>query len=359
MAIMQAPDLNTSRNAVPPLNNPEKPDDLRLLRSCADADVLIEPSANGSRTLLVRPKSPALYVTRRSVVTRYPDDLILLILDVKGPGAICDEIAREEDPDYVQASLELYILSFLPAKDFVGKRVLDFGCGSGASTMILNRMLPGAEIFGVELDANLLRIARARARHYGLPGDRLMLSPDGVTLPTGLGTFDVVVLSAVWEHLLPSERPVVLKQIWSILRPGGRFFLNQTPHRFTPVETHTTGLPMINYLPDRLTLSAARRFSKRVQPDETWATLLRRGIRGGSEHEVIRLIVHACGGRPILLAPRASAGIQDQIDLWYKASASARLATLKWCMWVFMKGVKAVTGAQVLPEVALAIQKES
>ena len=99
---------------------------------------------------------------------------------------------------------------------FRGKRVLDFGCGSGASTMVLNRILGGAEICGVELDANLLRIAKARAHHYGLPGERLLLSPDGLTLPTGLGTFDVVVLSAVWEHLLPLERPAVLKQIWSI-----------------------------------------------------------------------------------------------------------------------------------------------
>jgi SAM-dependent methyltransferase len=293
------------------------------------------------------------------VVTRYPDDLILLILDVKGPGNLCDEIAREEDPEYVQSSLELYMLSFLPAKDFVGKRVLDFGCGSGASTMVLNRMLPGAEIHGVELDANLLRIAKARARHYGLPGDRLKLSPDGVTLPTGLGMFDVVVLSAVWEHLLPSERPAVLKQIWSVLRPGGQFFLNQTPHRFMPVETHTTGLPMINYLPDRVTLSAARRFSKRVQPDDTWASLLRRGIRGGSTGEVLGMIVHTCGGRPILIEPRISTGLRDRIDLWYQASAGSRLAVLKWWMRLFMKGVKAVTGAEVVPELALAIRKVS
>jgi hypothetical protein len=62
----------------------------------------------------------------------------------------------------------------------------------------------------------------------------------------------------------------VLEQIWAVLNPGGIFFLNQTPFRFFPREAHTTGLPGLNYLPDRPALRAARRFSKRVSPDQSF-----------------------------------------------------------------------------------------
>ena len=42
--------------------------------------------------------------------------------------------------------------------------------------------------------------------------------------------------------------------IWAHLKSGGVLFLNQTPHRYFPVEHHTTNLPMINYFPDTDTL---------------------------------------------------------------------------------------------------------
>ena len=51
-----------------------------------------------------------------------------------------------------------------------------------------------------------------------------------VTSPD-LGTFDVIMFSAVYEHLLPEERRSVLPQIWGALRPGSALCVNQTPHR--------------------------------------------------------------------------------------------------------------------------------
>ena len=90
------------------------------------------------------------------------------IFSVKKASYLCDEIAREEDPSYVTASLESGLYAFFRPEQFRGKRVLDFDCGSGASTMVLNRLLKGAEMYGVELDTRLLQIAKARAVHYGL-----------------------------------------------------------------------------------------------------------------------------------------------------------------------------------------------
>ena len=332
----------------------------RVIRSLPDADVLEEPcgESNGLRRIIVNAKTPSLFVARREVVTSYPEDLIVFILGIKGPGYLCDEIARDEDPSYVEASLKQDILSFVPAQDFYGKRVLDFGCGAGASTMILARMLKGADIYGVELSPRLLSIAKARAAHYGSDPERLLLSPDGNTLPGNLKTFDAVILSAVWEHLLPTERPAVMKQIWSVLRPGGYLFINQTPNRYSPIDSHTTGLPFINYLPDRAAHAAAVHFSKRIEPGTSWETLLRNGIRGGTTREVLDTIRHACLGAATPMKPIASSGARDVIDLWYETSASARLPVLKRAVWAFLKLVKVVTGAEIAPELTLAIRKD-
>jgi SAM-dependent methyltransferase len=331
---------------------------VRVLRSLPDAEVLIGSRPDGQCEVRVKAKSRSLPISRKQVLTKYPDKLILQILEAKGPSHVCDEIAREEDPQYVCADLKVDLFSFVRAERFAGLRILDFGCGAGASTMVLHRLLPETEIYGIELDNKLLQVARARACHYGLPAERLMLAPDSRTFPEGMGTFDAVILSAVWEHLLPAERPAVIAQIWRVLRPGGYLFVSQTPHRFSPVENHTTGLPLINYLTDELTLAAARRWCRRVQRDESWESLLRRGIRGGTEGEVLRSIRRHCNGTAVLMDPLNENGIRDRVDLWFKNSARARLPLLKRCMWAGLKCVKFVTGQQVVPSLTLAIRKQ-
>src|SRR4051812_9285946 len=167
---------------------------------------------------------------------------------------------REETPRYVERRLRHAVLEYVDAQSFAGKRVLDFGCGSGASLLVLSRILPPCELVGVEIDRRLIELARRRASYFGVDSVQVLQSPSPETLPPGLGGFDFIMFSAVFEHLRPHERRELLPLVWQHLRPGGVLFLNQTPHRYWPVETHTTGgLPFINYLPDRLALAYARR----------------------------------------------------------------------------------------------------
>jgi SAM-dependent methyltransferase len=116
---------------------------------------------------------------------------------VKGPSYVCDEIRRDEDPKYVTLFLHWALLGYVDPGAFAGKRLLDFGCGSGASTAILGRMFPETETVGVELEENLLGIARKRAAFYGNEGVSLRHSLSGERLPDDLGSFDFVTLSAV------------------------------------------------------------------------------------------------------------------------------------------------------------------
>ena len=167
-----------------------------------------------------------------------------------------------------------------------------------------------------------------------------------------MGEFDLIVFSAVFEHLLPGERKVLMPQIWNLLAPGGRLFVNQTPHRYFPFEGHTTGLPLINYLPKSLAAPFAQRFSKRNLEQDDWPTLLRKGIRGATEGEIVRS-----------LGPDANAALEDPIrfggnraSVWY-SQTGPRFRALKAVLRQVLRGVHLLTGSMVTPNVAITVRK--
>ena len=89
----------------------------------------------------------------------------------------------------------------------VNKKILDFGCGAGASTMILNRFFPEAdEIIGVEIEERLVSVCKARNNFYNTKNVKFIISPSPTELPNNIEKFDLIVLSAVFEHMLPNER---------------------------------------------------------------------------------------------------------------------------------------------------------
>jgi 2-polyprenyl-3-methyl-5-hydroxy-6-metoxy-1,4-benzoquinol methylase len=321
-----------------------------------EGSVRIDNLACNKNHVSIYPADPSLYVLRQSCETSYPTTLIQEILQAKGLGALCDEILRDEDPLYVETALKYGMLGYLDADSFKGKRLLDFGCGAGSSTMVLARLFPETQIVGVELEEGFLSVARLRAEHYRLSNVRFLLSPSPDHLPSGLESFDFISFSAVFEHLLPNERRTILPQIWSLLKPGGVLFLNQTPHRFFPIEYHTTGLPLLNYLPDRLAFAVAVRFSKQVRRGDRWETLLRRGIRGATESEVLRILQSDLHNQPILLEPNGL-GIHDKLDLWYAASSDNRLPTVKKIVKIIYRIVNFVSRRNFAPGLNMAIQK--
>jgi SAM-dependent methyltransferase len=299
---------------------------------------------------------PRAFVRTSTWQTSYPIDLIERILRVKGPAYLCDEIMRDEDPNYVQCTLEQGTFAYVPQDCFASRRILDFGCGSGASTMILARILPACNLVGVELDGELLSVAKLRAQHYKLNNVHFIRSPDPTSLPADIGDFDYIFLNAVYEHLLPNERRNLLPVLWSHLKRQGILFINGTPHRFSPIESHTTGLPLINFLPAWLTLALTRRFSRRaIERDETWQTLLRKGIRGGTVTEIMH-ILNATDDRPVLLEP-SRFGTKDRIDLWYHLSGSGRFRAAKKIVMYLLKMIRSVTGMTFVPYLSLAIRK--
>ena len=321
-----------------------------------DGSVQISELADGKRLVKVKQSDPATFSPRLECETNYPTELIRLILKVKGPAWLCDEIARDEDVDYVQRHLQNELQAYFGYEDFAGKRILDFGCGSGASTMLLAQMFPNSDIVGVELDRDLLTVAQGRLAHYKFENVRLFPSPSGTELPDDMGSFDLIVMSAVYEHLLPDERTVILPALWAILNDGGSLFLDQTPHRFFPLELHTTSLPFINYLPDGLTLTTARRLSRRVGRDDSWESLLRAGIRGATVREIKRNLL-TMNSKAVVLEPTQT-GLHDRVDLWFRTTNQNNLRLVKRSAKGVLKSINWLTGIAILPELTLAFRKE-
>jgi len=321
-----------------------------------DANVYFEELPSGKNKIYVEPLNDDLFISLHTCETSYPIALVEKILDVQGPALLCYEIFRDESPDCVQEGLTYDLLGYLDEEEFKNKRLLDFGCGCGSSTMILARMFPHTKIVGVELEEKKLTIAHLRVAHYGYKNIELMVSPTPTSLPPNIGYFDYVVLSAVYEHLLPQERETLLPQIWGVLKPGGILFLNQTPYRYFPIETHTTcGLPFINYLPDKLALFYAQVFSQRRLKKTSWKELLRKGIRGGSSGEILR-ILNRSPQMPLLLSP-CRFGLKDRIDLWHIQFGKGRFAVIKKLFLLLAKFLKILTGVIILPSLSLAIRK--
>jgi SAM-dependent methyltransferase len=319
-----------------------------------EAKVQLEPVADRRTRVTVEPYDPSLYVHRRTCTTSYGVPLLERLLEIKGPAWLCDEILRDEDPAYVAESIRLAVLPYVAEEELDGKRLLDFGCGSGASTAILARVFPHASVVGVELEEELLSIARLRVEHHGLENVELLRSPAGDRLPPGLGSFDFAFLSAVFEHLLPHERGPVLAQVWETVEPGGILFLSETPHRWWPIESHTTGLPLLNYVPAAPALRLARRLSPRVAADASWQDLLRGGIRGGTPREVLALLRAADEGTPRLLRPRRL-GLSSAADVWY---AKGPPTPVRRTVHRLLQVLDAVTGAGIVPYLSLAIRKD-
>ncbi len=250
------------------------------------------PVAGGFRVSL-RPHQLGGFVALEDVVTWFPPDVVRGIAASHGFAWTAEVIARHQDPYYLERILKHQLYSYFPPSAFTGKRVVDFGCGTGASTFCLAHLLPDSQVTGVDFDETRIALARRIGGLADLPNVSFLQSPSALELPAALGSVDFVVMSAALQHMLPLERRTVLPLLWKLLPAGGSLLINQTSHRWFPLEPDASGLYLINYLPDGVASFLARHFSSRDEEanhDRDLLELLRAGLRGASEREVLDLL---------------------------------------------------------------------
>lgn len=107
-----------------------------------------------------------------------------------------------------------------------GDVVLDLGCGAGMDVILASRQVGRTGwVYGLDLSEEMVDLAQRNVERAGLNHVRLVAA-DMESIPLEANTVDVV-LSNCGLSLVP-EREKVLREIYRVLRPGGRLVAADT-----------------------------------------------------------------------------------------------------------------------------------
>lgn len=99
-------------------------------------------------------------------------------------------------------------------------RLLDFGCGVGASIPYIRQYFAQSELLGVDVSEESLE--QAKSRNGGLA---TFLKMSESKLPAGIEALDAAYAMCVFHHIDECQHVELLSQIRSRLKPGGLFMV--------------------------------------------------------------------------------------------------------------------------------------
>jgi len=159
------------------------------------------------------------------------------------------DVLRRDYLGIVKQHLQNLIPRMQPYMDSGIRRVLDFGCGSGGSSIALALAYPEVRCFGTDIDAAEIEVAKERAALYGV-ADRCEFFHVDINqeLPFAQGSFDLSLCSSVLEYAVQKDARMfcVQQMVRAVSKRGLLFF--SVPNRIYPFEIHT-GKWGWNYFP--------------------------------------------------------------------------------------------------------------
>ncbi len=194
--------------------------------------------------------------------TDYSKKFVELIVKRKGISRAIDYFNHGKvRPFYIKPLFE-----YLEANGKTGLKVLEVGCSSGYMTEFVHSKECVAEIQAFDVDPAFVEIARlvveernlnkvTQIDHYTTQQTR--------SLPMPSNYFDLVIASAVVEHLPVEGRWEYVDEYYRVLKTGGLIGFFDTPNRHFPYEWHTVQLPFVNRLSPQLAYIITKNFQKR------------------------------------------------------------------------------------------------
>ena len=199
-----------------------------------------------------------LTVDGRAHETRYSARVVRLLVERKGARRAPLYFPFKEE----RARLFLDpLLRYLRGRGARDLSVLEVGASFGHMTEYLAEQTEIAEIHCFDTDPAFVDIVRAKVEEQGLrtvKEVRLFGNDETRRLPWPDARFDLVVVVGVVEHLPARNRRAQVDEYYRVLAPGGHIAILDTPNRLFPLETHSIGLPLVQWLPSRLAYAYAR-----------------------------------------------------------------------------------------------------
>ncbi len=119
----------------------------------------------------------------------------------------------------LQREVSERLLERLDLTTVAPRRVLDVGCGTGRPTRHLLARYPGAELLGVDLAPNMLKVAGRRAWYAPWQKRARFVCADAAALPFADTSFDILYASLVLQWC--EDLDATLLEWRRLLKPHG------------------------------------------------------------------------------------------------------------------------------------------
>ena len=148
-----------------------------------------------------------------------------------------------------------------------GKQVLDIGCGTGGVSLACAAR--GATVTGIDIDAGMLEVARAKPAPEGGRVEFVELGVAEIEDRFPTGSLDAVVSCLAMSELSPEEQDYALRMAYSRLVPGGVLVIADeiAPTRFlSRLAYHIKRLPIVvaTYLLTQTTTRPVDQLAERI-----------------------------------------------------------------------------------------------
>jgi len=286
-----------------------------------------------------------LTIDGREYVTRYSERVLRLLIERKGIARTPPYLTWKETraPHFLGP-----LFRYLRGRGARALAVLEVGCSFGHMTEYLAEQPEVATIVTFDTDPAFVAIVQTKVAELGLAKVREVkrFSNDETRrLPWADGAFDLVLAVGVVEHLPARSRRAQVDEYYRVLAEGGHLAILDTPNRWFPLETHSVGLPLVQWLRPR----AAWRYARLGRPRRYHGVGFEEFTADGTgwRNATLRECLPATGWRGL-------ADVTEEAGYgWRFFLATARSRTRRALLPLFAMACGALTAAGRPPSLAL------